>query len=444
MDDTTLESLRAAFALTPSNHALLAVVVRAHLGRGEAGRAVELLAGTDAAALPDDARLAAAEAFQAADRPERALELAPGSAAGLMVRARACAKLGRSKEGLEHYDSAVAQNPTLEDVTLRTLLGARPVDRGGTRLRVIANDDTDVPEVTRLLHPETTRVRFADVGGLAEVKEQIRRRIILPFQKPSLFQRFKKKVGGGILLYGPPGCGKTLLARATAGECDASFFNVAITDVLDMYIGEAERKLHAIFDQARQKTPAVVFFDELEALAAKRTYTREATSSKIVSTFLSELDGFSQNNRGVLVIGATNVPWAIDPAMRRPGRFDRVVFVPPPDREARESILEILLKERPVSGSIDVGSIARSTSGHSGADLTAVVEAAADEAIARSLDSRTEQHITPDDLEGALREVKPTTLEWLTTARNYARYANDSGIYDEVLRFLDANAHAGR
>ena len=192
-----------------------------------------------------------------------------------MVRARACAKLGRSKEGLEHYDSAVAQNPTLEDVTLRTLLGARPVDRGGTRLRVIANDDTDVPEVTRLLHPETTRVRFADVGGLAEVKEQILQAHYLLVPEAIALPALQEEGGGGIPLNGPPGCGKTLLARATAGECDASFFNVAITDVLDMYIGEAERKLHAIFDQARQKTPAVVFFDELEALAAKRTYTRE-------------------------------------------------------------------------------------------------------------------------------------------------------------------------
>jgi transitional endoplasmic reticulum ATPase len=310
------------------------------------------------------------------------------------------------------------------------------------RLKVIANDDTDVPEVTRLLHPESNRVKFADVGGLREVKDQIRKRIILPFQKPSLFERFRKRIGGGILLYGPPGCGKTLLARATAGECDAAFFNVAITDVLDMFIGEGERKLHAIFEQARQKTPAVVFFDELEALAAKRQYTREATSSKIVSTFLSELDGFAQNNRGVLVIGATNVPWAIDAAMRRPGRFDRVVFVPPPDREARRSIVEILLRGRPVAETIDVDSIVRRTSGHSGADLANVIEAAADEAIGRSLDSGSEQAITGADVERALREVKPTTLEWLGTSRSYARYSNDSGIYDDVLRFLEANADA--
>jgi ATP-dependent 26S proteasome regulatory subunit len=441
MDDATFESLRAAYALTPANHALLAVLLRASVARGDAQSGMRLLAGVDVRALPVDARCAAAEAWMAAGQPQDALDAAPGDTApGLLLRARACAKLGRSAEGLAFYKAAVAENPTLEDVALRTLLAARDVARDGVRLKVIANDDTDRAQVTRLLEPERERIRFDDVGGLDEVKQQIRKRIVLPFQKPSLFQRFKKKVGGGILLFGPPGCGKTLLARATAGECDAKFFNVAITDVLDMYIGEAERKLHAIFEQARQKTPAVVFFDELEALAAKRQYTREATSSKIVSTFLAELDGFAQNNRGVLVIGATNVPWAIDPAMRRPGRFDRVVFVPPPDRAAREAILRILMGGRPAAADIDLESIARRTSGYSGADLANVVESSADAAIERSLESGSEQAIDASDLAGALREVKPTTLEWLTTARNYARYANDSGLYDDVLQFLDRNA----
>jgi transitional endoplasmic reticulum ATPase len=441
MDDKTLESLKAAHALSPGNPALLAVLLRAHLGRAEIADAAALLRTADVPGLPDDTRLVAAEVQLAAGLPEQALAAAPGTAEGLMVRARACAALGRTQQGVAFYESALALNPTVEDVALRTLLGARSVDRGGTRLKVISNDDTDRSQVTRLLEPERDKVRFADVGGLEAVKDQIRKRIILPFQKPSLFQRFRKRIGGGILLFGPPGCGKTLLARATAGECDAAFFNVAITDVLDMYIGEAERKLHAIFEQARQKTPAVVFFDELEALAAKRQYTREATSSKIVSTFLSELDGFAQNNKGVLVIGATNVPWAVDPAMRRPGRFDRVVFVPPPDRAARESILSILLKERPVSADIDVAAIAGRTAGHSGADLANVVEAAADVAIERSLESGREQTISAADLDRALQEVKPTTLEWLTTARSYARYANDSGVYDDVLRFLDRNAN---
>ena len=166
------------------------------------------------------------------------------------------------------------------------------------------------------------RLTFAEVGGHDELKRQIERRIITPFREPSLFARFKKRIGGGILMYGPPGCGKTLLARATAGQCNATFFNVAVSDVLDMWLGESERKLAEIFTRARAAAPAVLFFDELDGLIARQH--RESTHSGIVSQFLAELDGFAGKNSGVLILGATNIPWAIDPAFRRPGRFDRI------------------------------------------------------------------------------------------------------------------------
>ncbi len=363
----------------------------------------------------------------------------------LIVKARALLALERQRQGLECYRAAVAENAALEDMTLRDrlTLKVRSFPRAGAeqddkpRLRVVSNDDTDDLETVRLLMPDEERVTFKDVGGLDAIKRQIRKKIILPFQKPSLFKRFKKRVGGGILLYGPPGCGKTLLARATAGECDAAFFNVAISDILDMYIGESERKLHAIFEKARSSTPAVLFFDEIEALGGKRQYTREATASKIVSQFLSEMDGFGQNNTGVLILGATNVPWAIDPAFRRPGRFDRPLFVPPPDAEARHAILDIQLEGRPVDGRIDLKYFVKRTSGFSGADLHNLVESGADEAIEESLESGQEVALSADHLRAGLKEIKSTTLEWLTTARNYARYANEAGQYDEVLAFLD-------
>ncbi|WP_394390021.1 ATP-binding protein [Shewanella woodyi] len=227
-----------------------------------------------------------------------------------------------------------------------------------------------------------------------------------------------------------------MLARATAGECNATFINVVISDILDMYIGESEKKLHAIFEQARQNTPSVIFFDEIESLAAKRQHTREATSAKLVSQFLSELDGFAQNNHGVLILGATNVPWALDPAFRRPGRFDRVVFIAPPDVDARTDILKGLLKDRPGGESVDAQKIARLTSGFSGADLMNLVETAVDEAIDHSIESGEEVPLNQTFVKEALKEVNPTTLEWLTMARNYAKYANDSGQYNEVLAFL--------
>lgn len=454
IDDPTLASLRAALEASPENRDLRLVVLRAYVERGDAQAAAELARAFAPAQLERLAdRLDAARALLAGGDPQPALALAAGEEPeALLLQARALLALERRAEGLERYRRAVAANAALEDLELRDRLavnvrtfparaagaGTAGGEGGGrAQLRVLSNDDTDAIELDRLLHPEPERVTFADIGGLDAIKEQIRRRIILPFQKPSLFQRFKKRVGGGILLYGPPGCGKTLLARATAGECDADFLNVAIADVLDMYIGESERKLHALFERARASAPAVLFFDEIEALGGKRQYSREATASKLVSTFLAEMDGFAQNNQGVLVLGATNVPWAVDPAFRRPGRFDRMLFVPPPDREARRAILELLLAERPVAPGIDVGALVRATSGFSGADLRHLVETAADLAIAASIAQGSEVPIDGGHLSAARSEVKPTTLEWLTTARNYARYANEGGQYDEVLAFIE-------
>src|SRR5262245_15154170 len=177
----------------------------------------------------------------------------------------------------------------------------------------------------------------------------------------------------------------------------------------------------------------------MKAFAVKRKYSREMHASKLVSQFLDEMDGFAQNNGGVLILGATNVPWAVDPAFRRPGRFDRVLFVPPPDREARAAILRALLRERPAARDVDVDLFAERTSGWSGADIEALVESAIDEAIDESLARSREAPISKEHLLTALKVQKPTTLEWLTTARNYARYANEAGQYDEVLAFLDAN-----
>lgn len=444
MDDAMLESLKVAYQVTPDNNALLLVLLRSYLARGEAQSGYGLIASRNLTGIVDPAdRAVIAQVFLACGHVEEALQYADKeSSESLMVKARALVSLNRLDEGRVAYEAAIAANPAIEDVALLAQLTGQvrtfpPQREGGPRLTVISNDDTSALEVDRLIDPEFERIGFAEVGGLDEVKEQIRRKIILPFQKPSLFQRFKKRAGGGILLYGPPGCGKTLLARATAGECNAKFYNVAIADVLDMYIGESERKLHAIFEKARQTAPSVLFFDEIEALGGKRQYSREATSAKMVSQFLAEMDGFAQNNTGVLVLGATNVPWAVDSAFRRPGRFDRMQFIPPPDRAARMRVLEILLRDRPVDGSIDISFLAQNSSGFSGADLRNLVETATEQAIDESIASEKEMPITGAHLRAALKQVKPTTLEWLSTARNYARYANEAGQYDEVLAFLD-------
>jgi SpoVK/Ycf46/Vps4 family AAA+-type ATPase len=214
---------------------------------------------------------------------------------------------------------------------------------------------------------------------------------------------------------------------------------VQIPDVLNAYIGVSEQNLAAVFAEARSRTPSVLFFDEIEALAAKRRYGDNDHRASLVSTFLSEMDGFNRSNEGVLVLAATNVPWAVDPAFRRQGRFDRVLFVPPPDRVARRAILDLLVAGRPCEPGLDLDGLAASTSGFSGADLANVIETACDIAIEDSVSVDKVMPVTTRHLQAARQEVKPTTLEWLSQARNYARFSNEGGLYDDVAAFLDKN-----
>jgi len=369
VDEQTLDSLRAALDASPENEQLLKVLLDSYLAVDRVEKAMELVGGREVADIEDGAlRLAMARVLLKAGAATKALGFAESVSVCpevLILQARVLLALDRKQDASKAYRAAVGDNAALEDAELAMALSISVHEvvptEGRPRLRVISNDDTDVMDLDRLMHPEPERLNFGDVGGLSAIKKQIRKKIILPFEKPSLFKKFRKRVGGGILLYGPPGCGKTLLARATAGECNAEFFNVSISDVLDMYMGESEQKLHTLFEKARSSVPAVLFFDEIEALGGKRQYSRELTTSKVVSQFLSEMDGFSGNNSGVLILGATNVPWAVDAAFRRPGRFDRVLFVPPPDREARKAILEIELRDRPRSEDINFELLAKLT-----------------------------------------------------------------------------------
>ncbi len=376
------------------------------------------------------------------DRPELvALQVEAMIGAGQLVEAEA------------HYLNLVAENPVLESPEIAAMIEqakSATIDQPGSNVIGFASAARGIRSEGRLRNDEAkaaramfgepgSTIRFEDVGGLEEVKKQITRRIVTPFLKPSLFARYRRKAGGGVLLFGPPGCGKTLLARATAGECEARFVNVPVVDVIDKYIGEAERKLAAIFADARRDTPTVLFFDELEALAGSRSGHANQSHISLVSTFLSEMDGFANNNEGVLILAATNMPWGVDAAFRRPGRFDRVQFVPPPDKGARARILELQLSGRPTEPELDLGAIAAATSGYSGADLENLVNTAVDLAIEESMSSGMEHPVNRGHLAEAQREVRPTTLEWLTTARNYAKYSNAGGQYDDVAAFLKAH-----
>ncbi|MGC0272802.1 ATP-binding protein [Pseudactinotalea sp. Z1739] len=207
---------------------------------------------------------------------------------------------------------------------------------------------------------DTPAITLADVGGMKTVKDRLNAAFFAPLRNPELRQRFAKTLRGGLLLYGPPGCGKTFIARALAGELGAKFLSNGITDVLDPHFGQSERNLHDAFELARREAPCVLFFDEVDALGGRRSHTSTSMMRTAVNQLLSELDGVGTDNDGVFVLAATNQPWEVDPALRRPGRFDRTVLVLPPDREARAAIFAFHLRTRP-TGTIDINALARAS-----------------------------------------------------------------------------------
>ncbi len=364
---------------------------------------------------------------------------APDAAGAVHVLyARLLLATGDAARAVAQYKLGLERDPQAGDSELAGRLGISAADvaeQTGELVegRVRASYEGDAQEAAADVERPT--IRFADVGGMDSVKEEIGMKILLPIKHPEMFAAYGKAAGGGILMYGPPGCGKTYLARATAGEIDASFISVGISDVLDMWIGSSERNLRGLFEQARYNRPCVLFFDEVDALGGKRADMNSGTARQLINQFLAELDGVSSNNEGVLILAATNAPWHVDAAFRRPGRFDRILFVPPPDGSARASILRLQLAGKPLDR-VDFDQLAKLTDGFSGADLKGVVDVAVEGKLREALKAGSLQPLTTKDLAAAAKRHKPTTREWFATARNYALYANQGGLYDDVAKYL--------
>jgi AAA+ superfamily predicted ATPase len=282
---------------------------------------------------------------------------------------------------------------------------------------------------------EHAGLTLGDVAGMTEVKQRLEAAFLAPMRNPELRRLYGKSLRGGLLLYGPPGCGKTFIARAVAGELGARFIAVSFADIIDMFVGQSERNIHELFEIARRNAPCVLFLDEVDAIGQKRSQLRHTPMRSAVNQLLLELDDISGNNEGVFLLAATNHPWDVDSALRRPGRFDRTLLVLPPDAAAREGVFRYHLKDRPVAG-IDLARLAKQTDGYSGADIAHICETAAERALMDSVRRGEPRMIGTADLEAAITEVKPSLGAWFDTARNVALFANEGGTYDDLAAYL--------
>jgi len=293
-----------------------------------------------------------------------------------------------------------------------------------------------IDEKNSALEKKIDTVKFSDIIGMEDLKKQLRLKIIDPFKNPSLFAKFRKNAGGGAFLYGPPGCGKTFIAKAVAFECQANFINVSISDVLSKWVGQSEANLAKLFDQARSDRPSVMFFDELDALAFSRSKSTQDHSRTLINEFLAQLDGVNGKNEQVLFLAATNMPWDVDPAMKRPGRFSKPIFVGPPDLEARTAMLKMKLESVP-KDNIDFNTLAKKANYFSGADLDALIDSAKEKAIEDTLSSGKERNLRMSDFDEAIVRTTSSIREWMDTAKNLVKYAGaNTGDYGDLAAFL--------
>ena len=419
-DAESIEALRKAVDLHPAATTTVARLVRL-LRSG--GRSAEAL-------------IRAEQALERQDDPELRIELAR------ILRDR-----GDLSAAQVQYRRAIDRRPALASpelaawfATADAPLAEAPPREPDAEDKPVVEDPISVAggadDSPFEFESEPSRIRFADVVGLDDVKRQINLRIIAPFKKQHIFQAFARHGGGGVLMYGPPGCGKTFIARATAGEVGARFLSIGIHEILDKYWGESEKALHALFDDARRRAPTVLFFDEFDALGGTRGRGESQFWKTLVDQLLQEMDGVNGRNEDVLVFAATNMPWNVDSAFRRPGRFDRLLFVPPPDAPARLEILKRCVNRLPGGDRLRLDAIAQQTELFTGADLVSLCERASESALARSLDSDTVHPVTLDDFLRELKSVTTSAGEWIATARNYARYANEGGQFNELADYL--------
>lgn len=333
----------------------------------------------------------------------------------LLEAARAMLELSKSATGEELREGRRQMSQRLLELARDCEEAAKgnrkppPLRRPSTGGGAQASESEGEASARQWIVKEKPAMRFADVAGLEQVKEDIRLKMIYPFEHPELAEKFGIRAGGGVLMYGPPGTGKTMLAKATAGEIDATFFRISPADVLSKWVGEAEQNIKKLFDAAAAEPRSIIFIDEIEALVPARRDEGSSVMQRVVPQILQGVEGFDKKaGRPILMMGATNVPWQLDPAMLRPGRFDEKIYIPLPDLPARRKMLEIYLSKRPLSDQVDLDALAARLDGYSGADIKYLCDRAAVVPFMQSVATGTEGQITLEILNDVIRETSPS------------------------------------
>jgi len=293
------------------------------------------------------------------------------------------------------------------------------------------------PPATKVIKNSENKINFDSVGGLEDLKEEIRFKIIEPMKRPKLFSYYGKSMGGGILMHGPPGCGKSLIAKATANEAGTAFMHVKSSDLKSKFVGETEKNIAELFEKAREQQPVIIFFDEFEVLGGDRTESL-AHEKNAVAQLLTEMDGMDTKDKDnqILLLAATNEPWSIDPALRREGRFGATIFVTPPDFEARKEILRINMENRPTKN-IDYDKLAEMAEGFSGADMKAVCEQGTDIPLKETLRTRVKRKINMQDMETAIEQTKSVLKQWFAKAKQQVEMRNLTESFPELVKRAD-------
>jgi AAA+ superfamily predicted ATPase len=440
------DSLRSALEKSPDQVSLLMLAAHARLDAGEAQEARQLwerVLALDPSQL--DAQLGVARALfsqgdisAAAVRAERVLQQNPSLAAAHVLLSRVLLHEGERQRAFDHLQEALRLDGSVCDAVLDREFGAQlresqPHGSGNEVLPELpmaesgnlAEESMDPAGMDGAMEwrpelcfapgdPARHSVSFDDIGGLDDLKEEVRLKMVYPLQFPELYKAYGKRTGGAILIHGPPGCGKSLLLRAVAAEVPCNYLAVALHEVFDPYLGSSERNLHQIFQTARALAPCVLVFDHLDSLAQDRRLIREGPMRHLVNQFLHEMDALRIDNQRVLVLGATNQPWVLDPAFRRPGRFDEVLAVVPPDRCARQRIAMLMAREKPID-QFDAAALAAATEGFSGADLRHVFERSAELTLAAAIHGGQPAAISMDTMLRIAATHRPSAQDWRET-----------------------------